>query len=141
MSNILLPSYASSTEFHFLIPCSISKLATYVCKTRYTYNLTLLSGAVISAFIVDYLGEVFYNGTNGFNSSSTMEDTVVRFSLPSAAAGVSLVALTDNMDIKLNYVAQNTSSTAATTSATASNTGGSPKTATAASLVADMNEA
>jgi len=83
----------------------------------YTYDLNLVNGTIVSAFVVDYLGDTFYNSTSDISASSNPQS--ITFTLPSAAAGVGLIALTDDTNITLNYVAQNvpaaqSSSTAAT---------------------------
>jgi hypothetical protein len=74
-------------------------------KTSYTYNLNLVKGTIVSAFVVDYLGDTFYNSTSAISASSNPQS--ITFTLPSAAAGVGLIALTDDTNITLNYVAQN----------------------------------
>jgi hypothetical protein len=73
-----------------------------------------VNGTIVSAFIVDYLGSTFYNSTGDISASSNPHS--ITFTLPSAAAGVGLIALTDDTNIALNYVAQNVSSVPSSTS-------------------------
>lgn len=90
----------------------------------YTYNLNLTSGRIASAFVVDYLGDTFYNSTTAIASSASPQS--ITFNILSARVGVGLVALTDDNNITLSYTAQNATSPSSTSKAatdTVSSTG------------------
>ncbi|MCJ1245915.1 hypothetical protein MMC30_003119 [Trapelia coarctata] len=90
----------------------------------YTYSLTLTSGTVAEAYVVDYLGDEYGAAATDLTPGNTTH--FISFTLDSAAVGVGLVALTTDRTLQMQYQVNGTvpppsaSTAAATASATSS---------------------